>query len=57
MKMRSISMAESKSIQVHPRDEQSQIDLMQKFHWSLLNSQEVKTIDNHLERRARLCIK
>jgi hypothetical protein len=24
---------------------------MQTFHWSLLNSQEIKTVDNHLERR------
>ena len=46
-----MARTESTSIQVHPRNEQSQIDLMQKFHWSLLNSQEIKTIDNHLERR------
>ena len=42
---------ESKSIQVHPSDEQQQIDLMQKFHWSLLGSQDVKTKDSHLEQR------
>lgn len=42
---------ESLSVQVHPNDEQDQINLMQQFHWSLLNSQEIKTIDNHLERR------
>ena len=42
---------ESISIQVHPNDEQEQIDLMQLFHWSLLNAQDVKTVDNHLERR------
>lgn len=46
-----MARTESKSIQVHPHDEQSQIDLMQKFHWNLLNSQEIKTIDNRLERR------
>lgn len=46
-----MARTESKSIQVHPSDEQAQIDLMHKFHWSLLGSQEVKTIDNHLERR------
>ena len=33
---------ESKSIQCHPSDEQEQIDLMQKFHWSLMSSQEIK---------------
>jgi mannose-6-phosphate isomerase class I len=42
---------ESISIQVHPNDEQAQINFMQKFHWNLLNSQEIKTIDNHLERK------
>ncbi len=46
-----MSRTESISIQVHPNDEQSQINLMQKFHWSLLNSQEIKTVDSHLERR------
>ena len=42
---------ESKSIQCHPNNEQEQINLMQKFHWSLIGSQEIKTVDNHLERR------
>jgi hypothetical protein len=42
---------ESVSFQVHPNDEQEQINLMQKFCWNLLGSQEIKTIDNHLERR------
>ncbi len=42
---------ESITFQVHPKDEQSQIDLMQKFHWNLLSTQEIKAIDNHLERR------
>ncbi|MBP7147030.1 MAG: hypothetical protein KBD01_05760 [Acidobacteria bacterium] len=46
-----MSRTESVSFQVHPDDEQSQIELMQRFHWSLLSSQEVKTVDNHLERR------
>ncbi len=46
-----MARTESKSIQVHPHDEQQQIDLMQKFHWNLLNSQEIKNIDNRLERR------
>ena len=42
---------ESKSIQVHPKDEQEQINMMQRFYWNLLSSQELKNIDNHLERR------
>lgn len=46
-----MARTESTSFQVHPNDEQEQINLMQKFHWSLLNSQEIKTVDNHLERR------
>ena len=46
-----MARTESISIQVHPNDEQKQINLMQQFHWSLLNSQEIKTIDNRLERR------
>lgn len=46
-----MARTESYSIQVHPNDEQNQINLMQQFHWSLLNSQEIKTVDNHLERR------
>jgi hypothetical protein len=46
-----MSRSESTSFQVHPNDEQKQIKLMEAFHWSLLNSQEVKTVDSHLERR------
>lgn len=46
-----MARTESVTFQVHPNDEQEQIELMQKFHWSLLSSQEIKTIDNHLERR------
>jgi len=46
-----MARTESISIQVHPNNEQEQINLMQQFHWSLLNSQEIKTIDNRLERR------
>ncbi|UNC91117.1 hypothetical protein [Candidatus Contubernalis alkaliaceticus] len=42
---------ESVSFQVHPKDEQSQIDLMQKFHWNMMSTQEIKTIDNYLEQR------
>lgn len=46
-----MARTESSSFQVHPNDEQSQINLMQKFHWSLLNSQEIKTVDSHMEQR------
>jgi hypothetical protein len=46
-----MARTESTTIQVHPDDEQSQIDLMQKFHWSLLNSQTIDKTDSHLERR------
>ena len=46
-----MARTESISFQVHPNDEQEQINLMQNFHWSLLNSQEIKTVDSHLERR------
>lgn len=42
---------ESKSMQVHPNDEQYYIDLMQEFHWNLKSTQEVKTKDSHLETR------
>jgi hypothetical protein len=42
---------ESTSFQVHPNDEQSQINIMQKFHWSLLGTQEIKTVDSHMEQR------
>ena len=46
-----MARTESVSFQVHPNDEQAQIDVMQKFHWNLLNTQEIKTVDNKLERR------
>lgn len=46
-----MARTESSSFQVHPNDEQSQINLMQKFHWSLLNSQEIKSVDSHMEQR------
>jgi hypothetical protein len=44
-----MARTESKSMQVHPDDEQGMIEIMQKFHWSLLSSQEIKTVDSHLE--------
>lgn len=46
-----MARTESFTIQVHPRDEQEQIGLMEKFHWSLLSTQEIKTKDSHLEAR------
>lgn len=46
-----MARTESTPFQVHPNDEQEQINLKQKFHWSLLNSQEIKTVDSHLEQR------
>lgn len=46
-----MSRTESISIQTHPDDEQEQINLMQMFHWNLLSSQEIKTLDSGLERR------
>lgn len=46
-----MARTESISFQVHPNNEQDQINLMQTFHWSLLNSQEIKTVDSHLEKR------
>lgn len=45
---------ESISFQVHPAHEQEQIDLMQKFRWSLLGTQEVRTSDSHLETRTNI---
>ena len=33
---------ESKSIQVHPADEQTMITVMQEFNWNLKSSQEIK---------------
>ncbi|MCL4510252.1 MAG: hypothetical protein M1470_04205 [Bacteroidetes bacterium] len=46
-----MARTESKSIQVHPSDEQNQINLMQRFHWNLQNSQEINVKDSHLETR------
>lgn len=46
-----MARTESFSIQVHPKAEQTQIQLMQKFHWNLLGSQEIKVADSSLEMR------
>ena len=46
-----MARTESISFQVHPNDEQDQINLMQEFFWNLLNSQEVKTVESHEEVR------
>lgn len=42
---------ESRSLQVHPTDEQFYIDIMQYFNWNLQSSQEINTKDSHLETR------
>ncbi len=41
---------ETKSISVHPDNEQSTIDLYQTFGWELQSSQEIFNKDSHLER-------
>ena len=41
---------ESKNFQCHPDDVQNQIDFHQKFHWSLLSSQDVKNTTSGLMR-------
>lgn len=46
-----MARTESKSIQVHPKNEQATIDKMQNFGWTLMNAQDVKTVDNHLEKK------
>lgn len=46
-----MARTESVSFQVHPSDEQKEINVMQKFHWNLQGTQEVKTVDSSLERR------
>ena len=40
---------ESKSLQVHPNNEQMTIQEMERFGWELKNAQDVKTKDSHLE--------
>lgn len=45
-----MARTESKVFQVHPADEQALIDFMQQFHWSLLSSQDITTIDNYLQK-------
>jgi len=46
-----MARTESKTFQCHPDAAQGEIDIHQKFHWSLLSSQDVKTVDNSQERR------
>ena len=45
-----MARTESKTFTCHPSEEREWIDTMQKFHWSLLGSQEVKTVDSHLQK-------
>jgi len=42
---------ESKLLQCHPKDEQKEVDFMQRFYWNLQGTQAIHTIDNHLETR------
>lgn len=44
-------MIETKSITVHPNNENAQIELWSKFGWQLKSSQEIYSKDSHLERR------
>ena len=46
-----MARSESISFQVHPLNEQSEINFMQAFHWNLLGTQEIKTVDNAQELR------
>jgi len=46
-----MARTESKTFQCHPDNAQREIEIHQKFHWSLLSSQDVKTVDNSVERR------
>jgi hypothetical protein len=43
--------SEAKTIICAPKDEQAQIDLMSRFYWRLLSTQEVRQLDSHIERR------
>lgn len=45
-----MTVAESKTIQVHPDDEKDVIRLMRIFQWKLSESQQVKTKNSHVER-------
>jgi hypothetical protein len=45
-----MARTESKTFQCHPDDAQRQIDVHQKFHWSLLSSQDVKTSTQGVEK-------
>ena len=45
-----MARTESKTLTCHPAAEQGIIDVHQQFHWSLLGSQEVKTVDSHLQK-------
>lgn len=42
---------DSKSLQVHPMDEQYFIEVMQRFHWNLQSTQTVHIKDSHTEAR------
>jgi len=44
-----MARTESKTLTCHPDAEQEVVNIHQKFHWSLLNSQDVKTVSQGLE--------
>jgi hypothetical protein len=46
-----MARSEAKTIVCSPKDEQTQIDLMSRFYWKLLSTQEVRQLDSHLELR------
>ena len=46
-----MARSEAKTIICSPKDEQSQIDLMSRFYWRLLSTQDVRQLDSHIEQR------
>ena len=45
-----MARTESKTLTCHPDAEREIVNVHEKFHWSLLNSQDVKTVSEGLER-------
>ena len=45
-----MARTESKTLTCHPAAEQEIVNVHQKFHWSLLNSQDVKTVSQGVEK-------
>ena len=46
-----MARVETKVFQCHPKDEQSQIQLMNVFYWKLLNTQEIYAVSSSLQVR------